>query len=209
MADFRMDKNTIFRITLRCFNMDYDKIYPKDQREAGNMPEEVRILNDFLRSAILFCVRTYKWSFLLKTVRMSDYDRVYDDEDMTIPATFKGKPYAYKRPSDMASIYYINGIYNQDFDIAGTAIYFAVPNPDVTYISTAVDLDDFSDKYPDDFGYLIAYRLGLETHQYIAPNDTNAASLLTQNFQMVFQSLTSTERMSMRKANPNQSAFVF
>ena len=209
MADFRMDKDAIFRIALRCFNMDYDKIYPEDQREAGNIPEEVKILNDFLRSAILFCVRTYKWSFLLKTKRFTEDDRIYEDEDKKIPASFKGKSFAYKKPSDMASIYYINGIYNQDFDIAGMSIFFALQNPEIAYISTAVDLDDFSEKYPDDFGYLIAYRLGLETHQYLAPNDTNAASLLTQNFQMVFQSLTSTERMSMRKANPNQSAFVF
>lgn len=208
MADFIMSKDTIFRIALRCFNMDYDRIYTEEQREAGTMPEEVKILEDFLRSATLFCIRTYKWSFLLTSKRYTEDEREWEDEEKTEPKTFKGKFFSYPKPADLGTIYYINGIYNQDFDIAGKSIYFSVENPEIAYISTTVDFENFSTLYPDDFGYLIAYRLGLETCQYIAPNDTQASSLLSQNFQMVFQSLTATERMSMRKANPSPSAFV-
>lgn len=209
MADFMMNKDTIFRIALRCFNMDYDRIYPEEQRGAGTIPQEVKILEDFLRSATLFCIRTYKWSFLLTSKKYTESERVYEDAEKTTPKSFKGKAYAYPKPSDLGSIYYINGFYNKDFDIAGKNIFFDTENPEIAYISTDVDYSRFSELYPDDFGYLIAYRLGLETYQYLAPNDTNAANLLSQNFQMVFQSLTATERMSMRKANPSPSAFVF
>lgn len=208
MADFKMNKDTIFRIALRCFNMDYDRIYPEAQREDGIIPEEVKILDDFLRSATLFCIRTYKWSFLLASKKYTESDREYEDEEKTVPKSFKGKFFSYPKPVDLGTIYYINGIYNQDFDIAGKSIYFSVENPEIAYISTTVDFEKFSELYPDDFGYLIAYRLGLETCQYIAPNDTQASNLLSQNFQMVFQSLSNTERMSMRKANPSPSAFV-
>lgn len=202
MAD--MNKDTIYRIALRCFNIDYDKIYPIESRNTGEKPVEVKYLDDFQRSAILFCARVHRWSFLMKNYTFGKEDRI---DDIGSSHGIDGMPYCYKKPSDIIEIYYINGSYNNSFTIIGDRIYFSIENPTITYTTSDIVLDDF-DMYPDDFGYLVAYRLGIEICQYISPNDTAVANMLSGNFQIVFQSLSNTESRSFRKKNPNKDWFV-
>lgn len=187
-----MKQTDIFRITLSCFNMSYSKI--------GEDSVEVGYCNNYLRAAELFCARTYAWSFLQKRYRFTDTDKLTRDP-------FDGLCYCYKSPSDIVKVLFINGEHNEDFRIIGNEFYCRYDNPEVTYVSGAVDYNGFP--YPDDYGYLIAYRLAVEIAQFIVPDNASVANQIQQKFLLIAQTMQRSEKDMQRKRNPSPRKFVF
>lgn len=187
-----MKKEDVFRIALKCFNMSYDKI--------GADSVEASYCEDFLRSAELFCARTYKWSFLQKRLKYEEADRI--DE-----APFRNMKYCYRAPDDIVQMVFINCEYNSDFQIIGRKLYTRECDPEITYLSGEVDYDSFP--YPDDYGYMLAYRLAMEISQYIAPDNSVASENAQQKFLLCAQVLQNSEVDMQRKRNPHPSQFVY
>lgn len=187
-----MTKEDIFRITLACFNQSYDKI--------GEEALEVSFCNSFLRSAELFCARAYAWSFLQKRVQFTDDDKL-DEEP------FNELKFVYTLPSDCVQVSYLNSERNVNFKVLGKNFFTDIENPELTYISGEVDYDTFP--YPDDYGYLLAYRLAMEIAQFIAPESSTTTNQIQQKFLLSAQTLQASEKDMQRKKNPSPLKYVY
>ena len=210
-----MKKEDVYRKTLLCFNVNYDKIMNglklpsegtegTDETDAGGtehaeLPNEVLLCEGFYRSAELFCVRSYDWSFLYKNVDYTGDDLI---EEKSSYCSF-----AYKQPEDMAKPLFVNGVYNSTIRRVGSVLYFDIKNPRLTYISDRIDYENDTD-YPDDFFYMIAYKLAMEIQPNIQPDNNTILNTISQKMLTVFQALRTSEMESDRIKNPPTSFFV-
>ena len=187
-----MKKEDIFRIALSCFNMSYDKI-GADSVEAG-------YCDNYLRAAELFCARSYAWSFLQKRHRFKEEDRVSNPP-------FGCLRFCYKAPDDIVKVVFINAEHNETFRIIGSDFYTDMCEPEITYVSGDVDYDVFP--YPDDYGYMIAYRLAIETAQFIVPDNVSIARQVESKYLLIYQMLQRSETDMQRRRNPSPHRYVF
>ena len=221
-----MKKEDIYRIALICFNVDYDMIMPKaegdDPSATAGKPNEVLLCDRFYRAAELFCVKAYDWSFMYKVKEYTDDDLVkelsspdaLDRYPMHVPDPVLGPLYAppvydfaYKEPSDMAKPLFVNGRYNSKIKRIGNILIFGDRNPRLTYISDAIDYNT-DEAYPDDFFYMIAYRLAIEIQPNIQPDNNTVLAAISQKFQTVFQALRQAEMETTRQEIPPAYTFV-
>lgn len=187
-----MTKQDVIRIALSCFNISYDKI-GDDSVEAGYC------LN-YIRSAELFCARSYTWSFLQKRYRFQDSDFVESEP-------FDKLWFCYKVPKDLIKVVFVNSNFNEDFRIIGTNFYTDKDKPEITYVSGEIDYESFP--YPDDFGYMIAYRLAIEVAQFIVPNNVSISEQVQSKYMLIYQMLQKSEKDMQRRQNPSPKKYVY
>ena len=213
-----MKKDEVYRIALLCFNVDLDKL--------GDKPEETneyKLCDAFYTAAESFCIDAYDWSFMYKLKKYTDDDLIADksviyDEPGYIyhEDPFDGRcgfrksimsRYAYKAPSDMAKPLFVNGRYNETIEKAGNILRFNEKNPELTYISSAIDYN-IDEAYPSGFFYMIAYKLAMEIQPNIAPESQVLLTAVTQKMQNLFQALRQAEMEMTRKEIPPAHTFV-
>lgn len=177
-----MDREHIFTLALRLFNIDYSKI------EGGS---EIEICNECIDTAEEFCINAAPWTFLMKSHAFTDSERV--------DGSFLSLQYGYSLPPDLFSVSFVNGEYNKDFAIRGNDIFFYEENPTVDYISNTIDYENFP--YPKTFAHLIATQLAIKISPMIAP-DTALETRVAQQYAIYFQSLQSYNLNNRRIQNP-------
>lgn len=186
-----MTKEEIFKIALLCFNVSYDKV--------GEDSQEAEYCRSFLRSAELSCAQMHEWTFLQKTKKYEDSEKI----DGYFDTRFM---FGYEKPSDLISVYFINGKYDNSVQAIGNNIYFEVSDPEIVYISSDVDYDTFP--YPDDYGYLLAYELAYEISDFIAPDKSDYKNMIMQKLQIKLELIRRADLQNTRRKNPHQDLFV-
>ena len=223
-----MKKEDVYRIALICFNVDYDKIMPKaegdDPSAQEDKPNEVLLCDRFYRSAELFCIKSYDWSFLYKTRKYTTDDLIevlsspgakdmpeYPERAPEIFLFDAWQPpvydFAYEEPADMSKPLFVNGRFNTKIKRIGTTLIFGEKNPTLTYISNSINYNT-DEAYPDDFFYMIAYKLAMEIQPNIQPDNNTVLATVTQRFQNTFQAMRQAEMETTRQEIPPAHMFV-
>lgn len=177
-----MDREHIFTLALRLFNIDYSKI------EGGS---EIEICNEFIDTAEEFCINAAQWTFMMKSHSFTSSERV--------SGSFLNLKHGYQLPSDLFTVSFVNGEYNADFAIRGQEIFFFSENPTIDYISRTIDYESFP--YPTTFAHLIASQLALKIAPMIAP-DSNLENRIAQQYAIYFQSLQAYNLSNRRIQQP-------
>ena len=220
-----MKKEDVYRIALICFNVDYDKIMPEEvEGQEPELPNEVLLCERFYRAAELFCIESYDWSFMHHLKRYEDKDLV---KELSSPEVADGKDicyqppllhchdfpclpeydYAYEAPSDMAKPLFVNGSHNATIKRIGNTLIFNVKNPALVYIGNSIDYNHDED-YPDDFFYMIAYRLAMEIQPNIQADNNTILASITTRMQSAFQALRQADMTTTRIKTPPADFFV-
>ena len=193
-----MTQYDIFRIALDCFNIRIEELITEPDETHPDVSPEIRFCNDFYRNAEISCAKIYDWSFLYCF-------RQYTEDDLYEPLSMDGE-YAYPVPENFAAPMFVNGKYNANIRRLGAYIIFSEPNPAFTYITDKLDFDNWI--YPEDYGYLVAYKLAMEIQPNVAP-DSNMYNSVVQKYGLVLQQLRNAEIKIKRKKNPSPLKFVY
>lgn len=194
-----MTKQDIFRIALDCFNINIEELVIEPDEEHAEVSPQIRYCETFYRNAEISCSKLFEWSFLYNF-------RQYEDKDLYEPLSDPACcNFAYPVPENFSSPIFVNGIYNQNIKRLGAYLIFTVKNPSLTYIIDKLDFDNWI--YPDDYGYLVAYKLAMEIQPNVAP-DTNMLSGVMQKYGLVYTQLKTAEVKVTRNKNPSPSIFV-
>ena len=193
-----MTKKDIYRIALATFNIDIDKLIVEKDDEHPEVSKEIMFCDAFYRNAECSCAKVYNWTFLYSM-------RKYEEKDLYEPYS-SDHAFAYPVPDDFGAAMYVNGKYNSDIQRIGAYLIFKVKNPEFIYITDRLDFDNWS--YPDDYGYLVAYKLAMEICGNVAP-DSNSYNNAMQKYGLVLQQLRNAEIKSKRRKNPSEWTFVY
>lgn len=186
-----MTEKDVISKCLTCFNISYDKI--------GADSDEVAKCNEFLRQAEGMCARYRDWSFLHESLQ-------YEDKDIVEGESWRNLCYAYRKPSHMVKVRFINGEYNENMYILGNYIYTDVKNPKITYITD--DPGYSTDRCPDLYFDMIAYMLATLVSTVLRPDDSAIQQKISGMYTLAYQTLTQSEIDASRMKNPPQDAFV-
>ena len=192
-----MTKQDIYRIALDCFNINIDELVTEKDEAHPEVSPQIRYCDSFYRNAEISCSKLFEWSFLYAV-------RKYEDKDL-YPLYNDGKRFAYPVPDNFSYPVFVNGKYNQNISRVGKYLVFTVPNPELIYVVDKIDFDNWA--YPDDYGYLLAYKLAMEIQPNVAP-DTNMLNGVMQKYGLVYNQLKTSEVKETRKKNPPPSLFV-
>lgn len=192
-----MTKYDIYGIALSVFNLKIDEM-TLEATEDKPQSREIYFCDMFYRDAELSCAKIYDWTFLYKVHQFTDKELF---EDLSGECQ-----YAYKQPDDMASLMFVNGSYNSYIKHIGQYLVFSRPCPSITYTADRVDFENWA--YPDDFAYLIGYKLALEICDNVAP-DSKKHDTALERYGMVLQQLRNSEIKMKRKKHPDPLFFVY
>lgn len=192
-----MTKLDIYGIALAVFNLDISEMNT-EATEDKPISKEIFFCDKFYRNAEISCSKVYDWSFLYSF-------KQYTEDDLYVPLSKDGE-YAYPLPANFAAPIFVNGEYNDNVRRVGGYLIFTTENPDLTYVVDKLDFDNWI--YPDDYGYLVAYKLAMEIWGNVAP-DSKAYEQAVQKYGLVLQQLRNAEIKIKRKKNPSPMQFVY
>lgn len=198
-----MTKKDIYGIALACFNLNIND-YTMEATEDKPQSKEIFFCDMYYRNAEMSSAELYDWSFLYKV-------KEYTDDDLYEPLTGNGD-YAYKQPDGFSYAVFLSGeridgaSYNESVRRVGQYLIFRKQNPSLTYICNQLDFDNWS--YPDEYGYLVAYKLAMEIWGNVAPDSKLYETAVTK-YGLTQQSLMNAEIKNNRKRTPPPEAFVF
>ena len=193
-----MTKKDIYRITLACFNIDIEEKIVEPDEEHPEVSKEIWFLDTHYRNAEMSCAEVYQWSFLYNF-------KQYTDEELYAPLSDRCH-FAYPVPENCTSPVFVNNVYNANIRRIGAYFIFTEKNPALTFINDKLDFDNWI--YPDAYGYLVAYKLAMETWANIAP-DSKLYQPIVEKYGLTLQGLRNAEIMENRKKNPKPSIFVY
>ena len=192
-----MTKLDIYGIALAVFNLDISEMNT-EATEDKPISKEIFFCDKFYRNAEISCSKVYDWSFLYSF-------KQYTEDDLYVPLSKDGE-YAYPLPVNFAAPIFVNGEYNDNVRRVGGYLIFTTENPGLTYVVDKLDFDNWI--YPDDYGYLVAYKLAMEIWGNVAP-DSKAYEQAVQKYGLVLQQLRNAEIKIKRKKNPSPMQFVY
>lgn len=192
-----MTKLDIYGIALAVFNLDISEMNT-EATEDKPISKEIFFCDKFYRNAEISCAKVYDWSFLYSF-------KQYTEDDLYVPLSKDGE-YAYPLPANFAAPIFVNGEYNDNVRRVGGYLIFTTENPGLTYVVDKLDFDNWI--YPDDYGYLVAYKLAMEIWGNVAP-DSKAYEQAVQKYGLVLQQLRNAEIKIKRKKNPSPMQFVY
>lgn len=192
-----MTKLDIYGIALAVFNIDIRDLTTEDT-EDKKKSNEIYFCDKYYRNAEISCAKVYDWSFLYNF-------RQYTEQDLYKPLSINGE-FAYPVPDNFASPIFVNGEYNDNIRRLGAYLIFTTENPGLTFVIDRLDFENWM--YPDDYGYLVAYKLAMEICQNVAP-DSKAYEQAVQKYGLALQQLRNSEIKIKRKKNPSPMSFVY
>ena len=192
-----MTKQDIYRIALAVFNIDIDEL-TLEATEDKPKSKEIMFCDTYYRNAEISCAKIYDWSFLYSF-------KQYTEDDLYAPLS-DDCHFAYPVPGNYAAPMFVNGSYNHEIRRIGAYLIFTEENPGLTFIVDKLDFDNWI--YPDDYGYLVAYKLAMEIWGNVAP-DSGAYDQAAQKYALCLQQLRNAEIKEKRKKNPSPKSFVY
>lgn len=119
--------------------------------------------------------------------------------------SYKGFGYGFVLPSSASWQFirpvYINGKYDIGFAIMGNMIFCNLPDPRIDFISTDTTYA------PDDFWFVVAYRIAMEICRFLDPNGKALDNIKT-NLTLTLQTLLDCDNDNSRRQNPDPAVFV-
>ena len=193
-----MTQYDIFAIALDTYGTKIETLVTEVDDEHPEVSNEIRYCQRYYRDAEISCSELYEWSFLYKMHKYTS-DELYKDYS-------DDRHFAYPVPEDFSYPVFVNDRYNSNIRRIGKYLVFDNENPELIYVSSKLDFENWD--YPDNYGYLVAYRLAMEIFQNVCP-DSNQYQYAVQKYGLVLQTLKNAEIKSNRKKNPSSWMFVY
>ena len=191
-----MTQLDIFGKALAAYNIKISEL-STEETEDHPMSPQVWICHEFWENVELSCAEIYDWSFLYAV-------RKYEDKDLNEELSYNGR-YAYPVPEGFATAIFVNDEYNANVRRIGRYLVFTERNPILTYVDYRIDFNDW--RYPNDYGYLLAYKLAMEIFPNVA-TDSAMYQGVVNKYGLVIQQLRNAEIKLKRKKNPSPFVFV-